>query len=417
MNKENLLFEQEFIPIILGASIGVYSTARSFHEAYGVISISVCRYLTGQINHSEIIVPIVESNMEDEEVLLECLNKITQTYANTPKMIIGSDEWHIEMIVNLRDKLDNSWIIPYTDKNKLQRVIDKTNFYDLCDELDVDYPKYISLENKQLLNNNLPFPFPVVVKPTSRVLYESLKFTGKMKVFTAHDREELDGIISLLRDAGYNENLVIQEYVPGDDTAMHILTLYIGQDGQTKLASFGQTLLEDHTPGGIGNPLAIRTFRNDEVIKQAEKITKYVGYVGFANFDLKYDVRDGKYKFFELNPRLGRSNYYLTAAGNNPTCYYVSEYVNHEDLKYTVAEKEALYSIVPKRLLLSYVKDKNLKSRIKELYKKRLVKNPLFYFSVEKNLKRLFYVVVSTLNYYRKFKKYPPTSGRINKSS
>lgn len=410
MNKENRLSKQQFIPIILGASIGVYSTARSFHEAYGVVSISICRYLTGQINHSEIIVPFVESNMANEEVLIECLNKITQTYPETPKMIIGSDEWHIEMIVNLRDKLDNSWIIPYIDREKLQRVINKTSFYNLCDELDVAYPKYISLENNQLLKTDLPFPFPVVIKPTSRVLYESLKFNGKMKVFTAQNRGQLDEIISLLRNAGYHENLVIQEYVPGDDTAMHILTLYIAQDGQTKLASFGQTLLEDHTPGGIGNPLAIRTFPNNEVVKQAERITKQVGYVGFANFDLKYDERDGKYKFFELNPRLGRSNYYITAAGHNPTKYYVSEYVNHKNLMYTVAEKEVLYSIVPKKLLLNYIENKHLKNKIKKLYKNRLVKNPLFYFSVEKNLKRLFYIVVSTFNYYRKFKKYPPFS-------
>lgn len=410
MNKENLLCKQQFIPIILGASIGVYSTARSFHEAYGVMSISICRYLTGQINHSKIIVPFVESNMEDEEVLFNCLNKITHSYPDTPKMIIGTDEWHIEMIVKYRGKLDSTWIIPYTDSDKLQRVINKTKFYDLCDELGVYYPKFISLGNNQLLETELPFSFPVVVKPTSRVLYESLKFTGKMKVFTAQDRAELNEIVVLLRNAGYYENLVIQEYVPGDDTAMHILTLYIAQDGQTKLASFGQTLLEDHTPGGIGNPLVIRTFRNDEVIKQAERITKHVGYVGFANFDLKYDERDGKYKFFELNPRLGRSNYYLTAAGNNPTSFYVRDYVNNEDLLYTVAEKEVLYSIVPKRLLLSYIKEKNLKSKIKELYKKRLVKNPLFYFSVEKNLKRLFYIVISTFNYYRKFKKYPPIS-------
>ncbi|WP_313803501.1 hypothetical protein [Cytobacillus sp.] len=65
MYNKNRLSKQQFIPIILGASIGVYSTARSFHEAYGVISISICRHLTGQINHSKIIEPIIESRMED----------------------------------------------------------------------------------------------------------------------------------------------------------------------------------------------------------------------------------------------------------------------------------------------------------------------------------------------------------------
>jgi D-aspartate ligase len=408
MNKEELLSKQQFIPIILGASIGVYSTARSFHEAYGIVSISICRYLTGQINHSKIIVPYVESNMEDEEIFLKCLNRIKQKYPNTPKIIIGTDEWQIEMITSIRSKLDNSWIIPYAESDILLNVMNKTYFYHLCNELEVDHPRYITFENTQPLEVDLPFPFPVVLKPTNRVLYESLNFAGKMKVFTAQDKEETDKILTLLSKAGYHDNLVIQEYIPGDDTAMHILTLYISQDGKTKLASFGQTLLEDHTPGGIGNPLAIRTFPNDEVVTQAERITKHVGFVGFANFDLKYDKRDGKFKFFELNPRLGRSNYYITAAGNNPTEYYVREYVKDEDLVYNIAKNEVLYSVIPKRLLLHYIKDEQLKMQLKELYKKRLVKNPIFYFSIEKNFKRLFYIVVSTLNYYKKFKKYPP---------
>lgn len=101
-----------------------------------------------------------------------------------------------------------------------------------------------------------------------------------------------------MRNGGYQEEIIMQEFVPGDDTSMHILTCYTAQDGETKLASFGQTLLEDHTPSAIGNPVVIRTMNNEEVGKQAKKLIEHMNFVGFSNFDLKYDERDGKYKFF-----------------------------------------------------------------------------------------------------------------------
>ncbi|RDW21171.1 ATP-grasp domain-containing protein [Oceanobacillus chungangensis] len=408
MEQDIMLAKQSFIPVILGASIGVYSTARSFHEAYGVKSISVSRQLIGPIKHSAIIVPVLEPGMEDNDKLLACLNTVAQTYPDTPKLIIGSDDWHVEMVVDLRDKLEENWIVPYTDRESLHTVIDKAKFYDLCDELEIDYPKFIAFAGNHTLDSELPFSFPVVIKPTSRVAYENLKFAGKKKVFTAQNRQELDQIIDLIRNAGYLDELIVQEFIPGDDTAMHILTLYIAQDGEVKLASFGQTLLEDHTPGGIGNPLVIRTSRNDEAVEQATRLVKKVGYIGFANFDLKYDSRDGKYKFFELNPRLGRSNYYVTTGGHNPVEYYIKDYLENQPLSYTVAEKEMLYTILPKGLLLKYLKDKELRDRVKTLYKEKRVKNPMNYFSVEKNIKRLLYVLISTFNFYRKFKKYPP---------
>ncbi|QGS68001.1 hypothetical protein CV093_02805 [Oceanobacillus sp. 143] len=128
MEQDLILSKQSFIPVILGASIGVYSTARSFHEAYGVKSISVSRQLIGPVKHSAIIVPVLEPDMEDAEALLASLNNIMQTYPDIPKIIIGSDDWHVEMVVDLRDKLVGNWIVPYTDRESLHTVIDKAKF-------------------------------------------------------------------------------------------------------------------------------------------------------------------------------------------------------------------------------------------------------------------------------------------------
>ncbi|HEU5139759.1 MAG TPA: carbamoyl phosphate synthase-like protein [Bacillales bacterium] len=409
INYEQKLGRQPFIPVILGANIGVYSTARSFHEAYGSTSINICRESVGSVRHSVMIRTMVEPHMEDETKLLACLDRIMEIYPEIPKILIGSADWHVKMIVRLKDKLVDKWIIPYTNYDILTNLTNKRTFYETCETLGVDYPKYVSMNGKDAKDADMPFAFPVVIKPANSSTYQVLSFPGKKKVFIAKDRPEFDHIMSLIINADYMDDLIIQEFVPGDDTSMHILTLYTAQDGQTKLASFGQTLLEDHTPGGIGNPLAIRTFRNDEVVQQAKRLVEHSGYIGFSNFDLKYDKRDGKYKFFELNARLGRSNYYVTAEGHNPSHYYVKDYLEHHPLTFSVAENEVLYSVIPKRLLLKHIKQQqDLVARVKGLYKSRLVRNPLKYFPVEKSIRRLFYVAASTFNYFRKFKRYPP---------
>ena len=58
---------------------------------------------------------------------------------------------------------------------------------------------------------------------------------------------------------------------------------------------------------------------------KVKNLLETIGYVGFSNFDIKYDIRDNRYKFFEINTRQGRSNYYVTGSGFNVARYCVEE--------------------------------------------------------------------------------------------
>lgn len=408
MLKDQKIADQAFIPVILGGNLGAYSIARSFHEAYGTKSITISRLVTGPISHSSILQTVVEVNMEQEESLLACLNRIDHTYPSVPKILIGSDDWHVEIITGLRQKLGPNWTIPYSSQEVISYVTKKANFYALCEKLGVDYPKTLVFNDMSASEIHLPFDFPVVVKPTNSITYQALSFTGKRKVYIADTREEFEEAISLIRGGGYLEDIIIQEFIPGDDTSMHVLTCYTTREGKTIMSSLGQTLVEDHTPTGAGNHLAIRTLINEEVAEKAARLIEHVGYVGFSNYDLKYDSRDGKYKFFEMNARLGRSNYYVTAAGNNVARYYIEDYFHNSEITNPPSQKEVLYSIIPKNLLLKNIKQEQLRTTVENLYHAKQVQHPLKYRPIEKKLKRRFYETASTQKFYLKFKKYPP---------
>jgi len=53
-----------------------------------------------------------------------------------------------------------------------------------------------------------------------------------------------------------------------------------------------------------------------------------------------------KYKFFEINTRLGRSNYYVTASGYNVAKFIVDEYIYDKEIK-PIMDKRRLFMIGP----------------------------------------------------------------------
>ena len=65
--------------------------------------------------------------------------------------------------------------------------------------------------------------------------------------------------------------------------------------------------------------------------------------MGYSNFDVKYDERDGSFKFFDFNTRQGRSNYYVTNSGFNVAKYVVDEYVFNRPFEpeFVTAQDEA----------------------------------------------------------------------------
>ena len=88
--------------------------------------------------------------------------------------------------------------------------------------------------------------------------------------------------------------------------------------------ALGRPLLEEQTPEGIGNYAAILSdpeYNDAALLEKLKNFLEDMQWEGFANMDIKYDARTGEYKMFEMNPRQGRSSYFVTAAGYNPVSY------------------------------------------------------------------------------------------------
>ena len=122
---------------------------------------------------------------------------------------------------------------------------------------------------------------------------------------------------------------------------------------------------------------------------------------------MKIDPRDGRALFFEVNPRIGRNNWYMAAAGANPMIPMVADLIDGQECEQTQARDEILYTLVPDSLLLHYITDPNLRARVKTIIREGrrfdLLLNP-----TEKDLRRNLTVWLQKQNHRRKFARYYP---------
>ena len=289
----------------------------------------------------------------------------------------------------------------------------KDSFYDICEKTGVDYPETFVYDVKEKTPLKLPFDFPVIAKPASSAEYHYAEFKGKKKVFKFNSMEELKGMLSELEKSSYGYKFLVQDFIPGDDNYMHILTCYCDRNSKVRFMSFGHTILEDHGDAAIGNPVAIINTVDRDVMDKSIKFLEETGYTGFANFDIKYDERDGKYKYFEINTRLGRSNFYITGSGFNAVKWIVDDLIYNKkfDNKIVIADNENLYTVVPKSIVLAYCGSDELKEQVKRLYREGKVSNPIDYRG-EKNIIHKLYVKYFMFTQKRRFNRFLKLEGR-----
>lgn len=166
---------------------------------------------------------------------------------------------------------------------------------------------------------------------------------------------------------GYTEDLILQDFIPGDDSNMRVLNAYVDKDHKVKMMCLGHPLLEDPTPQSIGNYMAILPAFSQKLYDTVQSFLEKLNYTGMANFDIKYDPRDGEYKFFEINLRQGRSSFYVTLNGYNLAKWYVDDYVedNLKDKPTVYGNKDGanymLWLGVPKKIFKEYAYDNGSK--------------------------------------------------------
>ncbi|WP_227589865.1 carboxylate--amine ligase [Demequina pelophila] len=397
------------LPVVVGGDIGAYAMVRAFHEAFGATSVVLAKVVTRPFEASR-LAEVRVADVEDEAALVAALEQVAADHPSSRRVLLTNADWYVGMINANRDRLEPLFDIALCSADNFDRVSSKERFQQDCEALGIPVPATVHVRPGDGVDDATAaaldaLTFPVVGKPSSSAEYHYVEFAGKLKVHHLDSREEVDALIAKLAGAGFTGTFLFQEFIPGDETHMRSLTAYRSAQGRVTLLATGRVLLEEHTPGTLGIPAAILTEPYADAMDAMSRYLEHIDYRGFANADFKLDPRTGRHVFFEVNPRIGRNNWYVTAAGANVAEHVVAD-LEGRAIEPVRVDREVLYTVVPVRLLLRYLPDVELRRRVEGAAIRALAR-PLMS-PADRALRRMVAVWGMTLNHYRKYKRHYP---------
>lgn len=384
--------------------------ARSFHEEFGITSLALSASGLAPTKYSKIVEVQTHENFDHEETFIQVLRDFASKHKDSKKkyLLVACGDGYALLASKYREELSEFFEVPYIDYALYRQLENKPDFYNICEQYNLPYPKTVLVNPKSEIDtlvDELTFPYPMILKPGNSISYLDVHFEGQKKAFTIASNEEMKLMLHRCYEAGYPDEMIIQDFIPGGDENMRVLNAYVDKNHKVRMMCLGHPLLEDPSPKAIGNYVAILPDYNQQVYQQIQDFLEKIEYTGFANFDMKYDPRDGSYKLFEINLRQGRSSFYVTLNGYNLTRYLVADRINKEPFTETIYGKGSkLWLGVPKKVLLKYV-NPSFKEEIRRFINSGNYGTTLFY-SKDNSPKRYLLMKYAFHRYIGAFKTY-----------
>lgn len=279
-------------------SLGVVrSLGRLGVPVYGVYEerfapAAVSRYLSGKF--------VWRPNGQDVDRFLKGMAMVGERLGR-PAVLIPTDDLGAILISEHAPTLASWFRFPQPPPGLAHQLASKKGLYELCGKLGVPCPRMsFPTSHHGVEQFAATATFPVVVKAAEAWL---LPAEARVKSTTiAHHPEELLTLYRRLEDGSVG-NLLLQEYIPrgsGEDWFFHGYA-----DARSEcLVSFTGVKLRSYPPYAGSTTLG-RCQDNQALRGQAEQLLRTIGYRGIMDLDYRLDLRDGKYKLLDFNPRVG----------------------------------------------------------------------------------------------------------------
>lgn len=398
-----------FLVLILGSDANAYYMARCCYEAY-----KMKPYLIGQrklafTRFTNILTIEYYEDLWIEEKFIKKINDYAKKNKFKKVLLVSTNETYTEFISRNKEKLESNLVYNLPNENVIKTLTNKENFYKTYEHSNLSFPKTIYFNMTDDINK-INIEYPLVIKPANVVKYNHISFDEKNKIYKIKDFNELESTINKIKNSDYDDKLIIQEFIPGDDSYLYDSVVYLDKNSKCKVISFAQIGLQEQTRSMVGNAAVLingfSTFDGDSnsEINNIVTFMESINYKGFAEIDMKYDPRDKKFKVLEINARQGRCSYYLTPLGFNLIKVMVDDLILDKEIKFKILNEKVLLSFVPKGIIKKYCKkNPRFRQEALSLWKQKKVVKPMDC-KYDKNILRFLQLRKRWLNYYKEYK-------------
>jgi predicted ATP-grasp superfamily ATP-dependent carboligase len=216
--------------------------------------------------------------------------------------VLPTDDVSAELLAAERQRVENYARLPIPPYETFMKARDKSKTLKIAMEQDVPCPATFFPDEESIDEIARRASFPVLVKANIS--------SGARGISAVEKREDLARTYETVK-AEYGE-CHVQEFIPKGGL-QYKADLFLDERQDLK-ASIVYSKLR-YFPVNGGSSVVNRTVRYPQIIDNAYRLLKAMGWRGFADFDFITDPRDGIPKLMEINPRVPACFRITLAAG------------------------------------------------------------------------------------------------------
>jgi D-aspartate ligase len=220
-------------------------------------------------------------------------------YAETGKrcVLVPVDDEAAVLVAEHAPALTEHFLFPKVPPGLPRELASKQRLFELCRAHDVPAPLTVQPATRQeLADFAAAAVFPVVIKNAEP--WQRRRAPAVAHTTVVRSARELLATVT-----GEVPGVIVQEYIPAEHAQDWIVHLYCDASSDCRCLFTGVKVRS--WPPHSGATAAAYALANPVLAQLAQRLCTSLGFRGIADLDWRLDLRDGRYKLVDFNPRVG----------------------------------------------------------------------------------------------------------------